>query len=48
MVMAFLEERGFCNGIFGKLPLSMAFLGLGYLSMAFHGFSQDKMRRTVC
>ncbi len=37
--MAFLGERGLCNGISGKLLLSMAFLELECLSMAFHGFS---------
>jgi hypothetical protein len=37
-MIAFLGERCLCNGIFGKLPLSMAFLGLGCLSIVFHGF----------
>lgn len=34
-----LGERSLCNGIFGMLLLSMAFLGLGCLLMAFHEFS---------
>jgi hypothetical protein len=40
-MMVFLGERGLYNGISGKLLLSMAFLGLECLSMAFHGFSQN-------
>ncbi len=40
-VMAFLGQNGSYNGISWKLHSSMAFLGLGCLSMAFHGFSQN-------
>jgi hypothetical protein len=40
--MVFLGEIGLYDGIFRKLPLSMAFLGLGWLSMVFHGFSHRK------
>lgn len=38
-LMVMLGERSLCNGIFGMLLLSMAFLGLGCLLMAFHEFS---------
>lgn len=41
-VIAFLGERDLCNGIFGKLSLSMVFLKLECLSMAFHGFSHKR------
>lgn len=38
-VMASLGEKRLYDGILRKLHLSMAFLGLECLSMAFYGFS---------
>jgi hypothetical protein len=42
-VMTFLGQNGSYDGISWKLRSSMAFLGLGCLSMIFHGFSLSLM-----